>query len=468
MQFDSLFFFATLSILAGLYYPLPDKRTTWAKSLLLGYSYFFYGMWNPAFLLLLLFSSGVGYVTACCIGKYPDRKRVAIVVCLVANLGVLGFFKYWNFLVRAAGVPLQFLGIDSDPALLNIMLPVGISFFTFQTLSYAVDVYRGELKPVSSFLDVALYVAFFPQLVAGPIVRAKHFLPQLRERPDLSYRKIGDGLFWIITGLFLKSVIADNVGPRVDFLFVKWYDLSLIDTWCSAGLFGVQIYCDFAGYSLIAIGLAKILGFSIPTNFNAPYAARGFSDFWGRWHISLSTWLRDYLYIPLGGNRRGTKRTFINLMLTMLLGGLWHGASIMFVIWGGAHGLFLCTERWIRCKLSGIPRPLPGRRYLGPVAVMLTFLTVTASWIPFRAQSPLQCVLMMKNLVAGAWSFNLAGYWDVVVVGLMLLFHLASRYTDLRVRAKESRILRALTITACIVGVYFFSGRSSEFIYFQF
>ena len=274
-----------------------------------------------------------------------------LVVSLSVNLGLLGFFKYGTFLLDNFITFSELLGIPFTPAKPDIILPVGISFYTFQTLSYTLDIYFRKSRPWSSFLDYALFVTFFPQLVAGPIVRSSEFLPQCLTPRRATLERFSWGLILLVSGLFQKIVVADGLlAPIVE----KVYDTGMVpDTlsaWCGTLAFSGQIFCDFAGYSSCAIGVAMCLGFKIPDNFRSPYAAIGFSDFWGRWHISLSSWLRDYLYIPLGGNRKGAAGTYINLMLTMLIGGLWHGASWTFVFWGGLHGLYLAVERMFRTR----------------------------------------------------------------------------------------------------------------------
>ena len=277
-----------------------------------------------------------------------------LVASLAVNLGLLGFFKYRVFFLENFVALLNSVGVDFHPARPSIILPVGISFYTFQTLSYTLDIYMGKMKPARSFLDYALFVTFFPQLVAGPIVRAAHFLPQCEDARRTTLSQLGWGLSLILFGLFQKSVIADGLmAPVVERVYDSGEVLSFGAGWVGTLAFAMQIFCDFSGYSTCAIGTAMCLGFWLPVNFRSPYAAIGFSDFWRRWHVSLSSWLRDYLYIPLGGNRKGTARTYVNLMITMLLGGLWHGASWNFVIWGGLHGVYLIVERLLKAVLGG-------------------------------------------------------------------------------------------------------------------
>ncbi|MBD3309361.1 MBOAT family protein [candidate division KSB3 bacterium] len=469
MIFNSLFFFITLLPFLLFYFSRKRKRSTTSKLGTLGYSYFFYGMWNPAFLLLIVTSTLVDYLAARGIETAPHRKKLFLIASLITNLGLLGFFKYYNFFVDTFATVFAWVGLTWSPPLLDVLLPVGISFYTFQTLSYTIDVYRGHLPAESSLLDIAVFVAFFPQLVAGPIVRASDFLPQLAEEPDLNRREIADGIVLILFGMFLKVVVADNVAPRVNTLFGNWQGNGVFENWAAAMLFGVQIYGDFSGYSLIAIGIARVLGFSIPRNFNAPYTAAGFADFWHRWHISLSTWLRDYLYIPLGGNRKGTRRTYINLMATMLLGGLWHGASVMFVIWGGLHGIYLCLERVVRAHMSPIHISYRAVRYLLLAGgILLTYLTVSITWIPFRAVNAAQGITMMKGLFWGKFTVYDQFWLDYVVILLVFLGHCATRRYDVFALVKQHKLLRGVLVAAILLSLYYYSGSRADFIYFQF
>lgn len=469
MIFNSLFFFITLGIFLVFYFSMKSKRSTTSKLGTLVYSYFFYGMWNPAFLLLIMLSTIVDYWAAWSIEAYPKGKKFFLLASLITNFGLLGFFKYYNFFIEALASFAAIVGINWSPPLLQILLPVGISFYTFQTLSYTIDVYRGYIPAERSLLDIAVFVAFFPQLVAGPIVRASNFLPQLAEEPIIRKEDIADGIVMILFGLFLKVVIADNVAFRVNTLFGNWQNNGILQNWAAAMLFGVQIHGDFSGYSLIAIGIARILGFHIPQNFNSPYTAAGFSDFWRRWHISLSSWLRDYLYISLGGNRKGTRRTYMNLMITMLLGGLWHGASFMFVIWGALHGIYLCIERILRQHLTMIrmdKRVL--QRVMAVLVIMFTYLTVSIAWIPFRAVTAEQGIAMMKGLFMGEFFGYEELLIDYFVIVVIFLSHCMTRWFDFFSLVKQNNTLRFVVTMVIILSFYYCSGERTDFIYFQF
>ena len=349
MVFNSLSFAVFLAVVL-LLYQLPFR---WRihKLILLVASYVFYMAWNPPFVALLWISTLTDWFIARRLQQTDDdlRRRLLVGASLGVNLGLLAFFKYSGFALENFAALLGAVGVDYQPAAPDLVLPLGISFYTFQTLSYTLDVYRRESEPCGSFLDYALFVTFFPQLVAGPIVRSRTFLPQCTERRRASASQWTSGISLLSLGLFQKIVLADALlAPVAESVFDSNTIPDAASAWIGTLAFSGQIFCDFSGYSSCAIGVALCLGFVLPENFAAPYASIGFSDFWRRWHISLSSWLRDYLYISLGGNRRGASRTYVNLMLTMLIGGLWHGASWSFVVWGGLHGFYLVAERVAR------------------------------------------------------------------------------------------------------------------------
>ncbi len=468
MTFNSLFFLLTLVLLLGLYFVFPRKRSTAVKVVVLLYSYFFYGMWNPKFLALLVGSTVMDYWLARFMERFPGHRKTLVVMSLVLNLGMLGFFKYCNFFLETFTRLMGYLGVGWQPPHVDVLLPVGISFYTFQTLSYTLDVYRQEIPARRSLLDVAFYVAFFPQLVAGPIVRASDFLPQIEKEVKISRSAIADGLFLVLCGLCLKMVMADNVGQYVNVLFENWARNSVGENWAAALLFGIQIYGDFAGYSLVAIGMARIMGYEFLSNFKAPYGALGFSDFWRRWHISLSTWLKDYLYIPLGGNRLGRARTYLNLMATMLLGGLWHGASMMFVLWGGMHGTYLCLERLVSARLRASGRSTSWTMLGRLPARAFTYLAVSVTWIPFRAQTWAQCTGMLRGLVIGEKHVST----PVLVSGALALAvfggHCACQQMCIHEFLRRRPQLRMMAAVVMMLVLYYFSGEATQFIYFQF
>jgi alginate O-acetyltransferase complex protein AlgI len=377
----ALFFFCVFIISWQL------KQNSWQKKLLLIIaSYFFYGYWDWRFTFLLFICSCGTYLFGLLLGNQTKKsiRKASLIAALIFNLGILGFFKYYGFFISSTANLLTLYGIKVHPPLLTIILPVGISFFTFQAISYIIDVYRHTVKTSRSLIDILLYISFFPQLVAGPIVRAHTFLPQLQKREGYESVAAARPLLLIQAGLIKKMIIAHYLSTLfVDRIFAHPSAFSSIELIFGVYAYAVQIYCDFSAYSDIAIGAAGLLGFRFPDNFNHPYRASSLREFWHRWHISLSTWLRDYLYIPLGGSRKGAFRTFFALMLTMILGGLWHGAALRFLVWGFIHGIGLCIERFIFRVTSRTERSL----FLRIVGTIITFHFVCFCWIFFRADS---------------------------------------------------------------------------------
>ncbi len=387
MLFDTtLFVWFFLLVFAGFWMLVrfPIARVLW----LLVASYAFYAAWNPWLLSLILFSTVLDFSVGRAMGRSGDQRRrtVLLVVSLVGNLGLLALFKYADFFLGSIQACVDAVGAGTEIPMLDLVLPVGISFYTFQTLSYTIDIYRGELEPIESPLHFALFVSFFPQLVAGPIVRARDFLPQLLVEPRYEPERHGAALFMILGGMVKKIAIANYLAVNlVDRVFENPDLYSSVETLAAVYGYALQIYCDFSGYSDIAIGCALLLGFTLPINFNRPYISENLQDFWRRWHISLSTWLRDYLYIPLGGSRFSDLLTYRNLMITMLLGGLWHGPAWTFVAWGAMHGGALAANRMLqRRRAASRPDWKPSRAYRIACA-FLTFHFVCACWILFRA-----------------------------------------------------------------------------------
>lgn len=382
MLFNTLAFALFLPTVLLLYWILPRRLRV---GLLLVASYVFYSWWDVRFLSLIVISTLTDYLVGRRLAteKRSRLRKSLLLVSLVVNLGVLAFFKYWGFFVESASSVLVAIGVQPNASFISVVLPVGISFYTFQTLSYTIDVYRDRVEPEESITRFALFVAFFPQLVAGPIERANRLLPQLRSLPS-NTREVawGESVTLIARGLFRKVVIADGLAPIVDQVFADPASYAGLTISMGVLAFSLQIYGDFAGYTDIARGTAKLFGVDLMENFRAPYSSRSFSEFWRRWHMSLSTWLRDYLYIPLGGNRGSRLATYRNLTVTMLLGGLWHGAGWGFVIWGGLHGLYLMIERVWRERPQRSTRVKPQR-----LPALVVFGVVTLTWIPFRSPS---------------------------------------------------------------------------------
>lgn len=364
-------------------------------------SLIFYGAWDKRFLWLLLGTLTLDFNTARWISRSenPKARKFWLTLSIVANLSVLGFFKYFNFGVESFNSLMSVFGFSSSLHTFNIILPIGISFYTFQSIAYVVDVYRREVKPCERWFDFAVFVTFFPQLVAGPIERANELMPQILGKRTVDWNGIKRGLHWIIIGYFLKVAIADSLSPVVDSAFASPLDHSGIISLAAIFAYSMQIFGDFAGYSLVARGLASLMGISLIQNFNAPYFAKDMSDFWKRWHISLSRWLRDYLYIPLGGNRKGKSRTHLNLMITMVLGGLWHGASWNFLFWGFYHGaLLMFVDRKTETKKTIL-------------AMVRTFLLVTLGWFFFRVRDVEQASQIVRNIFGNfVWTINTESY----------------------------------------------------------
>ena len=385
-----IFFFLPLALLG--YYAAPKKLRHLALTI---FSYIFYGWANPWFCLLMLFNTSVDYTNGRLMGAYPARKKLFVTISIVCDLAILGFFKYFNFGLDNYNATMAALGIPQAQYLgfFRVVLPLGISFYTFQSMSYVIDVYRGDATVVSNFIDYACYVSMFPQLVAGPIIRFQDVADQLRER-TLTWEKFARGTSFFMLGMAKKVLLANPCGKIADTTF-NTGDLSCFDAWYGAVAYAFQIYFDFSGYSDMAIGLGLMLGFVFAKNFDSPYRSKSITEFWRRWHLSLSTWLRDYLYIPLGGNRKGSVRTYINLALVMLLGGLWHGASWNFLIWGGIHGGYLAFER-AQGKES-IYHKLPAL-----LQIVITFFIVLIAWVFFRADTLPDAAQYLKCMFGGA------------------------------------------------------------------
>ena len=472
MIFNSLTFVVFLAIVLALHnLPLP---WTAKKINLLIASYLFYAAWNPPFVILLWISTVVDWWAAQAMVRSEREwtRRAWMITSVVVNLGMLGFFKYGQFLLANFVALAAATGVHFQPAHFEIVLPVGISFYTFATLSYTLDVYLRRAKPAKHFLDYALFVTFFPHLVAGPIMRPTELVPQFAEERRASRNQLLFGLALVTLGLFQKVVLADGfLGPVVE----KVYDAQkgvpmALDAWVATLAFSGQIFCDFAGYSTTAIGVALTLGFAMPDNFRFPYAAIGFSDFWRRWHITLSSWLRDYLYIPLGGNRHGPARTYGALMGTMLLGGLWHGANWTFVAWGGLHGLYLSSERWLRRRFADY-RP-------GPAMLLLfagiTYLLINITWVFFRAKDFHGAATMLRSMAGLAAApvamiALLPMLYALAIVGGIVATHWAMRDKTLEIAIERTPPwLLGMTWAAMAVAVIAEQGKGSAFIYFQF
>lgn len=476
MLFTELTFWVFFALVGLAYILLPHKGQ---NRILLVASYVFYGAWDWRFLSLILLSTIVDYLVGLAMFResQQDRRRRLLWVSLFCNLGMLGIFKYLGFFVDSFQKLLAGVGYEADPIMLGIVLPVGISFYTFQTLSYTIDIYRRDMEPTRDFFDFALFVAFFPQLVAGPIERAKNLLPNIMQPRTLSWHAFRHGAVLCLIGLVKKIVIADGIAPSVDAVYNTPNPTQLgilFATW----LFAIQIYCDFSGYTDIARGLAKMLGFRLMRNFAQPYFASNPQEFWKRWHISLSTWLRDYLYISLGGNRGGKWLTYRNLMATMTLGGLWHGAAWNFVAWGIYQGGLLTVHRAVSGRISPNKpdrRQSLGSRILMVLGIAAFFQVVCYGWLLFRANSFQQIVEFTGRLTGilpapEGLAMPIPPSAALLGIGFLFIWDLLSEYSNnTQFYAGWPLVFRAALYAGMIYLLAFgATTATSAFIYFQF
>ena len=490
MVFNSYTFIAFFIVML-LLHNMPFSWKTKKINLLIA-SYIFYAAWNPPFILLLWLSTVVDFFVGRALYNQENKykRRLLLVVSLIGNLGMLCFFKYGGFLLENFTHLVNALGANYHPAKPNIILPAGISFYTFTTLCYTIDMYKRKSKPVKSMLDFSLFVTFFPHLVAGPIVRPPQLVPQFETARKTTQKQLLQGLFLVSLGLFMKVVLADSMlSGSANEVFNSHDRLSTLDAWMGVLAFSGQIFLDFAGYSTCAIGVASCLGFVLPENFLYPYAAIGFSDFWRRWHITLSSWLRDYLYIPLGGNRHGKFRTYISLMITMLLGGLWHGANWTFVVWGALHGFYLWIEKFIK-DVRKVPLPLAvtaegikeghgtdlirSKTFANFMLAMVTFFFINVTWVFFRAPDFTSAWRMLTSMFSpvkdGAVLLTTLSIIKVsVIIVLMVSFHWVMRNTRvLNVTEKIPWWLLGMIWSVLLLLLIWSEESSSSFIYFQF
>jgi len=451
-----------LAVLFGYY--LCRKSLAARNGLIVAASYLFYGWWDYRFLALLLFSTLLDYTAARRIeaATRPRIRSIWLMASIVGNLGILGFFKYWNFFAESTTALCTSVGWTIHPFTLNIILPVGISFYTFQTMGYTIDVFRRRFPAEKNFVTFAAFVSFFPQLVAGPIERASHLLPQFRETRNITKSDLETGIWLVAWGMFKKVVVADNLAPLVDQIF-SGEPAGAAVVALGTIAFAIQIYSDFSGYSDIARGIARLLGFHLMVNFRMPYLAVGMRDFWSRWHISLSTWLRDYLYIPLGGNRAGSVRTAINLMITMTLGGLWHGAATPFLLWGIWHGAALCAQRTFGRSGLRMPRL---------ISFVLTQLVVLYGWLLFRSGDWTTLTMMHASLLETAmpiwWSSAVLhiALLSIPVIAVDLWLERTGRVDTTPI---DSSLIRGLVTGLLIIAVMiFWEKQTAAFLYFQF
>lgn len=488
MLFNSFSFLIFFPIVVCITFIIPSK---WQYIWLLVTSYYFYMNWDARYALLLLFSTFVTYMSGIALdsakGKRNEQRKKKIIVAwsFAINLGILFFFKYFEFAIQSLNYILAYINVQLSMPELSIVLPVGISFYIFQALSYTMDVYRDDIKAEHNFLKYALFVSFFPQLVAGPIERSKNLLKQINVPHTFSFEKMREGLLLMLWGFFMKIVIADRAALYVDTVYGDVYQYGGLYAILATGLFAIQIYCDFAGYSTIAVGAAEILDFQLMENFNCPYLAVSIKDFWRRWHISLSTWFRDYLYIPLGGNRKGTLRKYLNLLIVFTVSGLWHGAAITFVIWGLLHGIY----QVIGDILKPLKDKLQIKNQVGKIiSIGITFILVDFAWIFFRANSYADAkqiivsIVHLENLncIADYSVFNLGldvANTKLLMLSVFILFVVdLCKYHGIIVRdiiIKQKLPIRwicylAATFFIMIFGIWGAGYDASSFIYFQF
>jgi alginate O-acetyltransferase complex protein AlgI len=477
MVFNSIVFGIFIAIFFPLYWTLTGRARMWLC--LLG-SYLFYGWWDWRFLGIVMFTTILDYSLGILIENQtnPAKKSRMVLISVISNLGFLGFFKYFNFFAASLKTGLIGLGFNANWESLNIILPIGISFYTFQSMSYTIDVYREEIKAERDFWRYATFVSFFPQLVAGPIVRAKTFLPQFQGGDKkFEWNRFIEGLAQVLWGFFKKVAIADSIAPFVDQIFALPSNASSISAFIGIILYSFQIYCDFSGYSNIACGLAQMLGFDFPWNFRTPYFSKNFSEFWTRWHISLSSWLRDYLYISLGGNRGGKWMTYRNNMLTMLIGGLWHGANWTFVFWGFLHGAYLIIQRQISKPLSLLEQKLHlPKWFTNAYSMLCVYLLTCFAWVFFRAKDFSTAWEVCGRVVHNnGWGFDTLTDKFIVfkafgLISILLTAEIIhNNVKNLQTLAIENPYFRVVSYATLMILLAFFGTFSaSAFIYFQF
>lgn len=482
MLFNSLSFLVFFPVVTLLYFLLPHKMRWF---LLLSASCFFYMFFKPIYILILFFTIGIDYYAGIKLEDAKDhkQKKLFLILSLIANIGVLVIFKYYNFINENITALLTNFGVDNPIPVLNILLPIGLSFHTFQAMSYTIEIYRGNQKAERHFGIYSLYVMFYPQLVAGPIERPQNILHQFHEPKKFEYGNVSSGLKLMLWGFFKKVVIADRLAIGVDEVYNNLSSYTGLALITATVFFAFQIYCDFSGYSDIALGAAKVMGFTLMLNFDRPYSSKSISEFWSKWHISLSTWFRDYLYIPLGGNRVKVSRMYINLMIVFLLSGFWHGASWTFVIWGALHGcylIFALITKPIGIKIRGIFEGINLGFILRNLNVFIVFILVTFAWLFFRAKTGDDAFYVVKHMTDFSSVdlhkdiyLNNGQDFFVMSVGLILFMeivqYLNTKYENIlfnnRFIIARWGFCIVLVMMICTMGVF---HRNSEFIYFQF
>ncbi|HEX7996982.1 MAG TPA: MBOAT family protein [Pyrinomonadaceae bacterium] len=476
MFFTSGKYMVFLAVVFFAYWLLATLRSRRVPVLfILAASYYFYALWNPKFLALIFLISTVDFLTALGIGKTENhvRRKLLLWISILTDIGALFTFKYFNFFSLSFTELLNKLGLETSPFILqNLILPLGLSFITFRSLSYVIDVYRKAMPPTRRYVDYLTFVAFFPTVIAGPVVRAKELLPQFQERPQLTSEEGTHAIFLIMLGLIKKVAIADFLANNlVGRVFDQPQLYSSVETLFAVYGYALQIYCDFSGYSDIAIGSALLLGFKLPINFNSPYRATSLVDFWKRWHITLSNWLTDYVYFSIGGLRKRPFNLYRNVMLTMLIGGLWHGAAWTFVIWGGLHGLGLAVNRWWENRRRKLKRKPRQEWWVKALCVFATFHFVCLTWIFFKAASLSQAFEVLKRL--GQLQPGAGNLATPIITALVVgyLSHWLPKNEFERVRNSWNWLpspAQAALIVSIAIGLYYLAGTEAQFIYGNF
>lgn len=474
MLFNSFIFFLFLGIVLPVFYLLKTKSSR--NLFLLIVSYVFYGYWDWRFCSLLLATTILDFYIGKSINSALDdkKRKILLRISLFINLGILGFFKYFNFFADSLYQVGKKVGVNVDSLHLNILLPIGLSFYIFHNISYIVDIYHKKIKPTANLVDFGLFVAFFPQLVAGPIGRASKLMPQFEKKLGASKNQIKEGIVLMIGGLFRKVIIGDTTGRFVDQIFSEPEAYKSVEICCVLILFAIQIYADFSGYSHIARGCSKLFGVELMKNFEQPYLSRNITEFWRRWHISLSTWLRDYLYIPLGGNRNGKIKTYINLFITMLLGGLWHGASWNFVIWGALHGVYLAIHKLMTNENQPSSPKILSLTIKDIISILFTNILVLFAWLFFRSTNWETTTVLLSKIFN--WESSEYTFWFIKTTGCFVLITLlidileykSGKHTymlDIKpVAFRLGLMISILVLTLC----YMYQTKPAPFMYFQF
>ncbi len=476
MLFNSIEFLLFLPFVLFLYWFVFQKNIKFQNIIILISSYIFYGWWDYRFLSLIFLSTVIDYFIGLKIFKEPFKKKKKLLLwCSVFfNLGVLGFFKYYNFFVESWLDLFSSIGYNIGSVwTLNIILPVGISFYTFQTMSYTIDIYKNKLEPTKNFISFASFVSFFPQLVAGPIERATNLLPQILNKRVFNRRQAAQGLRLILWGLFKKVVVADSLAPIVNDIFGNYQDYNGFSLWLGAIYFAFQIYCDFSGYSDMAIGTAKLFGFELMSNFKFPYFSRTIGEFWRRWHISLSTWFRDYLYIPLGGSKKGEWGSLRNIFIIFLVSGFWHGANWTFIVWGLFHSLLFIPSFILKNNRKNI-NSIVGQHNILPTIlelyqVITTFILVTIGWVFFRSQNIQNSLNYLSKGLEFDNNFDYPSNNILVYLTILIIVEWNGRYDERDVLGKVPKKLTFMTLLIIISLIIInFTNESKEFIYFDF